>query len=408
MANKRQIISILKRALYVLCGLLVVNATPAYAQFTTDALTAINNGYGWYDPNFGGCGTASTGGTTVTSLVGNDRVQQAYNFFVSMGLTNFQSAGIIGNLIQESGVNPNSRQAGGPGTGIAQWSNPGRWNDLVSWVSDPKSFPDHQSHNAFDMYAQLMFLWHEMKDVPPWNKTLPDIKATQTVEMATQVFESDFEKAGIPNMPQRIKNARGVLQQYGGGLAATNPSTGEAVSDCPATATGGQTQFVDGFAVYNQCDPAWANAPYGSSKVCPSGCGPSAMAMAITALTGQRVTPDQTAAYAGSQGMYQPGVGSSWSIAPVVAKHWGLKATYVGRDVTRITQALQSGAIIVGAGAGPLPFTAGGHYIAIRAVTANGKWLIGDSAHRNTSSQQWDPASLVSSMGDGSIFAISK
>lgn len=401
---KKQIATIAKRALLILCGMLVVNATPTYAQFTGDALKAINNGYGWYDPNFGGC---TTGPGIATGLVGSDPVQQAYNFFVSMGLNNFQSAGIVGNLMQESGVDPTSRQKGGPGTGIAQWSNPGRWNELVSWVSDPKNFPDGKAHDANTLYPQLMYTWHEMKDVPPWNKTLPDIKQAQNVEQATQIFNDDFEKAGTPNMPNRIKYARQVLQQYGGGLSTTNPTTGEAVSDCPATA-GGQTQFIDGFTVYSQCDPAWANAPYGSSQVCPSGCGPSAMAMAITALTGQRVTPDQTAAYAGSQGMYIPGTGSSWNVAPVVAKHWGLKATFIGPDVTKITQALQSGAIIVGAGRGPLPFTSGGHYIAIRGVTTDGKWMIGDSAHRNTSAQQWDPGTLVSNMGGGSIYAISK
>lgn len=407
MRKRQQIASILKRAVFVLCGLMVVNAAPAYAQFTNDAINAIDNGTAWYDPNFGGCGTSGSG--TVSSLVGSDNIDKAYHFFVdpSIGLTPFQSAGIIGNLMQESGVNPNSQQSGGPGMGIAQWSRGGRWDVLVSWVANPSNFPDHQPRQATDLYGQLMFLLHEMKDVAPWNQTMPDIKKATTVEQATQVFESDFEKAGDPQMNNRINYARQVLNKYGGGMAQTNPTTGEAVSDCPATA-GGQTQYINGFTVYNQCDPAWANLPYGSSTICPSGCGPSAMAMAITALTGQRVTPADTAAYAGAQGMYIPGTGSSWNVAPVLAKHWNLKATFIGADATKITQALQAGSIVVGAGRGPLPFTSGGHYIAIRAVAADGKWLVGDSAHRNTSSQEWDPASLLSNMGDGSIYAISK
>src|SRR6478609_5553836 len=52
----------------------------------------------------------------------------AFDFFVAKGLTNFQAAGIVGNLDQESGVNPASVQAGGPGRGIAQWSVGGRWD----------------------------------------------------------------------------------------------------------------------------------------------------------------------------------------------------------------------------------------------------------------------------------------
>jgi hypothetical protein len=130
--------------------------------------------------------------------------------------------------------------------------------------------------------------------------------------------------------------------------------------------------------------------------------------MAITALTGQHITPADTTTYANTQNLYISGEGSSWSIAPVLAAHWNLKATFVGKDVTRINQALQNGALVVGAGNGPLPFTQGGHYLVIRGIASDGKWMIGDSGHKNTSSQEWDPASLAANMGDGSVFAISK
>ena len=40
-----------------------------------------------------------------------------------------QAAGIIGNLDQESGMDPTiSQYDGGPGRGIAQWSTGGRWD----------------------------------------------------------------------------------------------------------------------------------------------------------------------------------------------------------------------------------------------------------------------------------------
>src|SRR4051812_26829508 len=62
-----------------------------------------------------------------TTAFANDKA--AYDFFVAKGLTPFQAAGIVGNLDQESGVNPASVQfGGGPGRGIAQWSVGGRWD----------------------------------------------------------------------------------------------------------------------------------------------------------------------------------------------------------------------------------------------------------------------------------------
>src|SRR5580765_5689939 len=55
--------------------------------------------------------------------------QAAYAFFIGKGLSSVQSAGIIGNLDVESGVDPTKYQCGGgPGRGIAQWSAGGRWD----------------------------------------------------------------------------------------------------------------------------------------------------------------------------------------------------------------------------------------------------------------------------------------
>lgn len=412
-----QLLAYAKRTAFVLSSLIVLsNSGIAVAQsISNQDVSDINNATPWYDPNFGGCTTDGT--TTGTgNLTGNDNIEKAYNFFVQQGLKNFQAAGVLGNLRQESGVNPKSNQSGGPGRGIAQWSEGGRWEALKKWVADPSHFPDNKSRDPESLDGQLAFLWHEMKDVSPWNQTLPDVKAAQTVEQATQAFEEDFEKAGQPNMPNRIKYAREVLNKFSdssagsasnNGVDQTNPDTGEAVSDCPAASTG-NSQFVDGFTVYNQCDPAWANKAYGSSTICPSGCGPSAMAMIITALTGQRVTPYDTATYAGSKGMYIPGTGSSWSVAPVLAKHYNLKATFIGANMAKINATLKAGGLVVAAGHGALPFTSGGHYIVIRAVLDNGKWKVGDSGHRNTSDKEWDAAPILANMGDGSVYAITK
>ena len=53
--------------------------------------------------------------------------QTAFNYFVAKGLTKEQSAGIVGNLIQESSVLPTAIEYDGdPNRGIAQWSVDGR------------------------------------------------------------------------------------------------------------------------------------------------------------------------------------------------------------------------------------------------------------------------------------------
>jgi len=180
--------------------------------FTEQDLKDINNQVPWYGPSLEGCTIDAPAG----SFTGNN-IKDAFLYFMDAGrgLTAIQSAGIVGNLIQESGVNPRSNQAGGPGMGIAQWSEGGRWEALKKWVAE------NNKGDIYSLGAQLDFLWHEMEDVAPWNETLPAIKDDTTVEQSTTTFEEKFEKAGIPNMPRRIQNAKNVLKEYGS-LAPTS------------------------------------------------------------------------------------------------------------------------------------------------------------------------------------------
>lgn len=171
---------------------------------------------------------------------------------------------------------------------------------------------------------------------------------------------------------------------------------------------GEATQYIDGFAIYNQTDPAWSGKPFSTSTIGKSGCGPSAMAMIVTALTGTKVLPPEVAEVAKS--MYVEGAGSSHQIGPFVAAHYGLQSTNVGANVAKITEALLAGQLVIAPGGGADPFTKGGHFIVVRGVTANGKWKVGDSKGNGaeTSQKEWDPQTLVSQMRPGGVYAISK
>src|SRR6478609_2670597 len=85
----------------------------------------------------------------------------AFDFFIGKGLTNFQAAGIVGNLDQESGVNPSSVQAGGPGRGIAQWSVGGRW-DSTAGGNNVLAYAASQGKSATSLSLQLDFIWLEL------------------------------------------------------------------------------------------------------------------------------------------------------------------------------------------------------------------------------------------------------
>jgi tail lysozyme len=134
----------------------------------------------------------------------------AYDFFVGKGLTNFQAAGIVGNLDQESGVNPSAVQyGGGPGRGIAQWSVGGRWD-----TSSPNAvaFAQQKGESVYSLNLQLEFIWDELTTVGYGYSAL---KATTNVTDATLVFMDKYEICGTCVSTQRISYAKSVLAAYG-------------------------------------------------------------------------------------------------------------------------------------------------------------------------------------------------
>src|SRR5437763_994121 len=110
-----------------------------------------------------GCvGAAPPAGEIDESLAtafANDK--PAYDFFVGKGLTNFQAAGIVGNLDQESGVNPGSVQfGGGPGRGIAQWSVGGRWDTSAN--DNVLAYANSKGESSGSLNLQLEVIWYEL------------------------------------------------------------------------------------------------------------------------------------------------------------------------------------------------------------------------------------------------------
>jgi MYXO-CTERM domain-containing protein len=156
-----------------------------------------------------GGGGAPSDGPVDWVLFTNDKA--AFDYFVGKGLTNFQAAGIVGNLDQESGVNPNAIQSGGPGRGIAQWSAGGRWD--TDSGDNAVAYAQGQGQSVWSLGLQLDFIWYELTHFSGYG--LSNLKATTNVTDATVVFQTDFEGCGTCLQSQRIAYAKAVLAAYG-------------------------------------------------------------------------------------------------------------------------------------------------------------------------------------------------
>jgi len=143
-----------------------------------------------------------------TTAFANDK--PAFDFFVAKGLTPFQAAGIVGNLDQESGVNPASVQfGGGPGRGIAQWSVGGRWDSSSPNVL---AYATQMGESHLSLNLQLEFIWLELTTV---GYGFTQLKATTNVTDATIVFMDRYEICGTCASAQRVQYAKNVLAAYG-------------------------------------------------------------------------------------------------------------------------------------------------------------------------------------------------
>jgi uncharacterized protein (TIGR03382 family) len=143
-----------------------------------------------------------------TTAFANDRA--AFDFFLGKGLTANQAAGIVGNLDQESGVDPTIAQyGGGPGRGIAQWSVGGRWDTGTDSVAH------YASAHGLSMTAlntQLDFIWYELTQI---GYGYTQLQAAANVTDATLAFMDKYEICGTCASSQRIAYAKAVLAAYG-------------------------------------------------------------------------------------------------------------------------------------------------------------------------------------------------
>lgn len=117
------------------------------------------------------------------------------------GLTDAQAAGVVGNLMYESGgfnslqeIQPTVPGSRG-GYGYAQWTGPRR-NAFEGYAKsnnlDPSSYE-----------ANYGFLKHEIETDPYERRQFNTVKKAKTAEEAARIVSDNFLRPGIPNVPAR-------------------------------------------------------------------------------------------------------------------------------------------------------------------------------------------------------------
>lgn len=174
-----------------------------------------------------------------------------------LGLTDFQAAGILGNLYVESGVISDRLEGKGTlrgpcwprgtvrkGYGWAQWTNgsgatpnnPGRMDKFIDFVKTNFNNYDIEKNAATDTQNYRFLIYEltkgEMKNILTRgggrNNKWVGLKNTKTVEEATLDFMKSFERpnGALAHVPERINAATGALNSIRNASVPVN-STGK-------------------------------------------------------------------------------------------------------------------------------------------------------------------------------------
>jgi len=110
-----------------------------------------------------------------------------WKWLIGQGLSEAGAAGVMGNLNQESTLDPSLEESGGTGIGLVQWSF-GRADAL-------RNFAQSKGKPWQDLNTQLEFLLSEINSDSTWSSMWQQLKTIQDVDAATALFHDTFEKS---------------------------------------------------------------------------------------------------------------------------------------------------------------------------------------------------------------------
>jgi hypothetical protein len=221
------------------------SGTNKFSQIVSDGVGAPGNTPGVItSPTANSCACAVAGsGPSIGSSASFDEVKKfIFSYLVSKGLEPFQAAGIMGNMQDESGFNPQRLQStplkqktpagslspaqltnNGLGWGLVQFTPPGKFIKGTPLSGDPN-----------DPKTQLDFILDQLdgKTSSAEGAAGVKFKATTDARSAASSFELDYERHDGGAQPHRGDNAVAILAELGSSATASVTSAPTTTDVC--------------------------------------------------------------------------------------------------------------------------------------------------------------------------------
>lgn len=324
--------------------------------------------------------------STSVDITGETGAEKVFNYFISKGFTAEQAAAVAGNLMQESGggtenLQPEVINSIGA-VGIAQW--------LFNRKNNFMEAANRMGKPWQDIEFQIYFIGWEIGiegdakyggSGPTHPHVGEELKNATSIDAAIKVWLEKYEIPCVPGSCQheiqiRTPMANQVFEKYGDGGGSGPGGTRKNAADGTCEEKNEDKEASGDFVYYSQNDAQWMSS---GLPIALAGCGPTSLAMIIATKKDKNVTPVETATYLMGVGAWSS-AGLVWSGIPLIAQKYGMKSNDLGVDWEKAKSELRAGKMVLISGAGPSPFTGGGHLIVGRGVTDDGKVIIANPA----------------------------
>ena len=277
-----------------------------------------------------------------------------------------------------------------PGMGFGSWTPSDdyiqyMWDNNLKWNSMEGSL-------KFWKYLYLDKYASQFKDKVDMisNADSPESAAAMVMDNILMPG-STWSTSNSGNMAKRAGFAREFYDKYGG------------------SGKGRRRKKIGGSGVpyYAQTDKKWADNAYGNdgATMGDTGCGPTAMAMVTSSLTGEEVNPTEMASLANATGMRDE-TGTNANFINVAANTYGLSSNESSiPDSSTLYESAKNGpTVLLGQNESGTnnPFTDAGHYVVTDGVDSHGMINIKDPRGKgyNKKYKASDLANTTSSMWD--------
>lgn len=143
---------------------------------------------------------------------------------------------------------------------------------------------------------------------------------------------------------------------------------------------------------YNQAD--YPGEKIGGSTIQAAGCGPTAVAVCYSSLTGKKANVPKMCDQAYKHGWYYTGQGCSHGVVAGLSKLYGLNCKGLGYSQNAVEKALRAGHPVV-ALMGPGDFTDSGHFVVLTRMVGKDKVKVADVGSRANTYKTWSLKKVV-------------